>query len=342
MAGFVRLRPRYDLIVLGGGHAGLQAGYKAGLLHQSALILDRGAKYGRSYYAPQMANIPGFPEGISGHKLLDLQLAQVRKVSEWTSYLAPVTVQKVEKDGDGFSVTFERLRTTQTVRGRALVLAMGVVDRIPEVQGSIQPIFPWANQGIVDFCILCDGHKLTGKSVAVIGSGSFAVHSALDLFHFHPSSVTLLSHGRTALEGVEGAEREELEKGLQAHAVRVLPQEIAGFSGIRERRFGVTFRDGAQETFDMGFSAMGWYSTHSEVPASLGGQVTSEGYVATDDDCRVLASDGSGPIPGLYAVGDLRDGWKQVPEAWATAERAVIHAFAFYLEPEEAPKALEP
>ncbi|HUJ78364.1 MAG TPA: FAD-dependent oxidoreductase, partial [Thermoplasmata archaeon] len=78
MAGFVRLRDRYDFIVLGGGHAGLQAALKAALLQYSVLVVDRGPKYSRSYYAPRLENIPGFPEAISGHKLLDLQIAALK------------------------------------------------------------------------------------------------------------------------------------------------------------------------------------------------------------------------------------------------------------------------
>lgn len=342
MAGFVRLKPRYDIVVLGGGHAGLQAGFKAGLLQQTALILDRGLKYSRSFYAPSMMNIPGFPEGVSGHKLLDLQIQQVKSVAKWTDYLAAVTLQKVERDGKEFAITFERLRATQVVRARVLVLALGVVDRIPHVHGSIEPIFPWANNGVVDFCILCDGHKLPGKSVGVLGSDAFAVHSALDLFHFQPSSVSLLTHGQPLLDGMEEAERKALLEQLERHHVKVYPQEIVDFEGIREKRFGVVFADGAKETFDKGFSALGWYTTHDAIPRTLGAKVTEEGYVSTDEDCRVLRADGEGTIPGLYAVGDLRDGWKQIPEAWATAERAVIDAFAFYLEEETGPKTLEP
>jgi thioredoxin reductase (NADPH) len=342
MAGFVRLKPSYDIVVLGGGHAGLQAGYKAGLLHQSALILDRGPKYSRSYYAPQMMNIPGFPDGISGHKLLDLQIEQVRRVSSWTSYLSPVALQKVQQDGNEFVVSFERLRTNQSVRAKVLILALGVVDRIPNVKGAIDPIFPWANQGIVDFCILCDGHSMPGRTVAVIGADSFAVHTALDLFHFRPASVSLLTHGQPLLADLEGEERSALERSLSEHHVPVLPQEIVGFDGIREKKFGVIFQDGSRETFDKGFSALGWYTTHDEIPRSLGLKLTPEGYVATDEDCRALRAEGSGTLPGVYAVGDLRDGWKQIPEAWATAERAVIDAWAFYLQEGTGPKVVEP
>jgi thioredoxin reductase len=70
---------------------------------------------------------------------------------------------------------------------------------------------------------------------------------------------------------------------------------------------------------------------HQAIPRSLGAAFDPEGYVRTDDDCRVLGAEDGQPLPGLYCAGDLRSGWNQIPEAWASAERAVIHAWADYL-----------
>ncbi len=331
MPGFPRLRDRYDLLVLGGGHAGLQAGLKAGLLRKSAAVLDRGPKYSRSYYAPKMMNIPGFPEGVSGHTLLDRQVEAVRRLAEWTDYLTPARVTSAERTDDGFTVDFSWLGQPRRATGRALVLALGVVDRIPEVGGKIDPIFPWANQAIVDFCVLCDGHDLAGRSVGVIGHDAYAARSALELTEFAPTSVELLSHGRRPLEGVGPEERSELERALEEHHIRWVEAEMVGFDEIREHRFGVKFSDGTHRSYDRGFSALGWYDMHAAIPKALGCRFDPEGYVSTDEDCRALAASDGRPIPGLYAVGDLRSGWNQIPEAWATAERAVIHAWAEYL-----------
>jgi thioredoxin reductase (NADPH) len=198
--GFPRLEERYDIAVVGGGHAGLQAAVKAALMQHTAALIDRGPKYSRSYYAPRMMNIPGFPEGVSGHRLLDLQIEAVRR-QEKVGYFTPATVSSVVKEEDGFVVSFEWLKQSRSTRARAVILAMGVVDRIPEVGGKIDPIFPWANQAIVDFCLFCDGHDLVGKSVAVIGHDAFAVRTALDILLFRPTSVEVLTHGRPLLEG---------------------------------------------------------------------------------------------------------------------------------------------
>ncbi len=331
MSGFVRLKPSYDLVIVGGGHAGLQSAHKAALLRRSSVVIDRGPKYSRSYYAPRMANIPGFPGGISGHHLLELQLKAVRESSAWASYVAPARASSAEKTETGYAVTFDWLGQTHRVEGRALVLAMGVVDRVVEIGGKIDPIFPWANQAIVDFCEICDGHDLAGKSVGVIGHDAFAARTALDLLEFAPSAVELLSHGKRPLAGVADEERLELERRLAEHGIRWQESEMVGFDEIREHRFGVRFADGSHRSYDRGFSALGWYDMHDALPRSLGCRFDEEGFVSTDEDCRALSEAEGTAIDGLYVVGDLRSGWNQVPEAWSTAERAVIHAWSAYL-----------
>lgn len=331
MPGFPRLRDRYDFVILGGGHAGLQAGLKAALLNYSAVVIDRGPKYGRSYYSPRMDNIPGFPSGISGHKLLDLQVEALKAQEAKVTYFSPAEgVEAVSREGEYF-VTFDWLKQRQIARGRVLILALGVVDRIPEVGGAIDPIFPWANQGIVNFCILCDGHELPGKSVAVLGHDAFAARTALDLRHFEPASLELLTLGRPLLGAEDSATREGLSRELEAAGISHYDAPITGFDGIREKKFGVKFADGTTRQYDKGFSGLGWYDQHSEIPRSLGCAIDPEGYVVADEDSRALAQGTNSPIPGLYCVGDLRTGWNQIPDAWATAERAVIHAYASYL-----------
>jgi thioredoxin reductase (NADPH) len=331
MTGFPRLKESYDIVVAGGGHAGLQAALKTALLGYKAALIDRGPKFSRSYYAPVMDNIPGFPEGISGHALLDHQVAAVRKVDDGVGYFSPATVRKVERTDAGFTVAFDWLKQDLTARGRAVVLAMGVVDRIPDVAGDIKPIFPWANQALVDFCILCDGHTLGGHSVAVLGHDAFAVRSALDLLHFQPASVEILTLGKPLLDGARPEEAEGLRGALKEKGITHFEPAIAGFDEIREKRFGVRFTDGSHRSYEKGFSALGWWDMHQEIPRSLGCRFDPEGYVVTDEDGRAISEATGEPIPGLYCAGDQRNGWNQIPEAWATAERAVIHAYAEYL-----------
>jgi thioredoxin reductase (NADPH) len=329
--GFPRLKESYDIVTVGGGHAGLQAGLKTALLGHTGALIDRGPKYGRSYYAPVMDNIPGFPEGISGHRLLDLQVEAVRKVDDFVGYFTPASVQGVRRVDGRYETTFDWLKQQLVARSRAVVLAMGVVDRMLEIAGEIKPIFPWANQALVDFCILCDGHTLRGKTVGVLGADAFAARTALDILHFGPTSVELVTHGQPLLGGVPAADAEPLRRALAEHHVGTVESPVVGFDELREKRFGVRFADGSHRSYEKGFSALGWYELHQEIPRSLGCRFDPDGYVLTDEDCRALSDETGEPIPGLYCVGDQRNGWNQIPEAWATAERAVIHAYADYL-----------
>jgi thioredoxin reductase (NADPH) len=331
MPGLPRLKDAYDLVIVGGGHAGLQAAHKAALLGHTAALIDRGPKFGRSYYAPVMDNIPGFPDGVSGHALLDLQVQAVRRDEERVGYFAPAVAREVRPSSAGYEVPFEWLKQELVARGRAVVLAMGVVDRMPEVGGEIKGIFPWANAAIVDFCILCDGHTFGGKSVAVIGHDPFAARTALDLLHFQPASVELLTHGHPLFEGARADEATPLKAALEEHHIGVVESAMTGYDEIREKRFGVTFADGSHRSYEKGFCALGWYDLHQEMPRSLGCAFDADGFVVTDEDCRAISAATGRPIPGLYCVGDQRNGWNQIPEAWATAERAVIHAYAEYL-----------
>lgn len=330
MAGFPRLAPSYDLVVVGGGHAGLQAGLKAGLLHHTAAIVARGPKFGRSFYAPRMDNIPGFPEGISGHKLLDLQLAALKSVADRVGYFSPATALAARRTGEGFEVDFEWLRGTHTARSRAVVLATGLVDRMPSIDGTIDALFPWANLGIVDFCEFCDGHTLTGLAVAVLGHDRFAAETALSLRHFAPRAVSLLTSGVPLLSDETAEGRADLLGRLVAAEVPVVEGAIVGYDDLRERKFGVRLADGASLHFDKGFSALGWWGDSTVLARSLGASLDRSGNVRVDEDNRALDESGA-PVPGLYCVGDLAHGWNQIPEAWAQAERAVIHAYAAFL-----------
>jgi thioredoxin reductase (NADPH) len=328
--GFPRLRDEYDVVIVGGGHAGLHAGVKAALLHHSAAIIDRGPKYSRSFYAPRMENIPG-SENVSGHALLDRQIAQVRRAENRVGYFTPARALEVRRTDAGYEVDFDWLAQKRTTRGRALVLAMGVVDRMPDVAGDIEKVFTWANLGLVNFCIFCDGHEFPGLSLGVLGHDAYAVQTAIDLLHFEPKSVELLTNGRPLLEGVPDRDRTALLDALAEKGVAVETARVVGYGGLRERRFDVQLEGGTTRSYDRGFSALGWYDMHQAIPRSLGSRFDAEGYVVTDEECRVLSDTTGDPIPGLYCIGDQRNGWNQIPEAWATAERAIIHAYGFYL-----------
>jgi thioredoxin reductase (NADPH) len=325
----------WDVLVVGGGPIGLHAGFKAGLLNLKAVVADKGRKWSRAYHVPKFHNIPCYPEGMSGKELINRLRKALMDFKDSVSLEDFVIIERIERDGVLFkSIGFHHpTKTPREYRSRTVILATGVVDTQPLVRGDIKAIFPYANEGLLHYCLLCDGNLVKGQSVAVLGSGQKAIRLVDNLLHFKPKGLTIITDGRKLLAG--GPDRElsrykELEGKLESEGVAVVEEKIAGVFGVEKGVFGLQFTDGRELSFDKAFSALGFYKMNNELAVQLGGALDSEGYILVDGDCRVLDEDG-GAIPGLYAVGDINFNWNQVVIGFGDAERALIHAFTEYL-----------
>lgn len=323
----------YDFVVVGGGPVGLHAGLKAALLNHTALVLDKGRKWCRIWFVPRIDNIPTYPSGISGEELVNAERRALRMYRDRVELYDLFEVVDIRKE-DLFHLRAinKKERKMEELESRVVILATGVVDRQPEINGSIQPILSYANKGLVHYCLLCDGHMMAGEDVAVLGHQGLAVDTALDLGWFEARSVAILTNGREmfAGESIHEDERKKRLSRLTEQGVKIIRERIVSLFGLEKILFGVRFSDGSERRFDSGMVALGLYRINNELAVKLGGKLDKEGYVLTDEDCRVLdISDNA--IEGLYAVGDLRNDWNQIPIGFGDAERAVIHAHAFYL-----------
>lgn len=323
----------YDFIVVGGGPVGLHAGLKAALLNQTALVLDKGRKWCRVWFVPRIDNVPGFPDGVSGAELVKAGRSALKKYDKKVTLKDFYEVKSIEKH-DRFKVKALNNRTnrTEVFESKAVILATGVVDRQPEIEGSIKHILPYANKGLVHYCLFCDGHMMTGQDVAVFGHDEFAVHTAEDLNWFEAKSITIMTNGKKMFEGKDKDETEkgELKDKLDEINVEIVTNRINGLFGLDENFLGVKFEGGPEKRFDAGMAALGLYKVNNELATFLGGKLDDEGYVVTDSECRVLNKDGV-PIEGFYAVGDIKSEWNQIVIGYGDAERAVINAYAYLL-----------
>jgi thioredoxin reductase (NADPH) len=323
----------YDFIVVGGGPVGLHAGLKAALLNHTALVLDKGRKWCRVWFVPRIDNIPGFPDGISGAELVNTGRAALKKYEKKVQLKDFYEVKNIEK-GETYKVKALNNRTnrTEVFESKAVILATGISDNQPQIEGSIQHILPYAGKGLVHYCMFCDGHQMTGQDVAVFGHTKFAVNTAMDLGWFEAKSVTILTNGKEMFEGenLNEIERKEILDKLANHEVDVVTTEIANLFGLDDDVLGLKFTDGSERKYEAGMSALGVYRINNELATRLGGKLDSGGYVVIDSDSRVLDHSGD-PIEGLYAAGDVTNDWNQIPIGFGHAERAVINAYGFYL-----------
>ncbi len=153
----------YDIMIIGGGEAGLSAAICAALMNRTVAVVDRGIEASRDQWARNYLNYPGFPDGISAEALRELgdkQAALYGMERIWDEVAA------LRSTEDGFVAEGR----DGLYRARATILAPGVMDGRPEVENSAD--FEGYD---VHYCLLCDGYEMQGTRVAVIGNTDSAV-----------------------------------------------------------------------------------------------------------------------------------------------------------------------
>ena len=168
-------RSAYDLVIIGGGPAGLAAAIYAAREGIDAIVVDASALGGQAGISDRIDNYPGFPEGISGSELVERFVAQARRYG--VELLSAVSVAGLETDGKSV-VTL--LSSGQQLVSAAAIVATGSKYRRLDVPGEDELI----GSG-VHFCATCDGPFYKGADeVVVIGGGNSALEEGLHLSEF--------------------------------------------------------------------------------------------------------------------------------------------------------------
>jgi thioredoxin reductase (NADPH) len=306
-----------DVAIVGAGPVGLHAALKVALLGMSAVVVDKSRKRSRAFFIPRMDNIPGLP-GVSGANLMQLQRQNLGNYRDRVQIVDDTEVIDIAREGDIFVLNCAGKQSA--MKARTVLLATGLVDRQPEIGGTITKILPFANRNLVHYCILCDGHTAKQKNLCVIGYSSAAASMALNLLFFEAASVVLLTHGNE-LEDLNDLER------LREKSIPVLRDEIIDLVGLENYKFGVVLKSRETRYFDSGYVSLGYYHTGVDLGLKLGGHLSEDGFLVTNEDGQLLRDDGT-PIEGVFAVGDVRNSWNQIPIGWGDAEKAVISIFS--------------
>jgi thioredoxin reductase len=263
-----------DVVIVGGGPAGLTAALVLGRCRRRVLICDNG----RPRNAASRA-LHGYltRDGIAPSELLRLGRDEL---GPYDIAIRQVTVVDVQRIPEGFSVTLE---SGEAVIARVVLLATGVRDHLPQVEGID------ACLGISAFhCPYCDGWEVRDRRLVVIGvrGGATSLALALKTWSNH---VTICSNGPAHLAG---RHREQ----LAAQHIEVHQAQIVRLDHDRGQARQIMLQDGASVPCDAVFFATG-QSPHCDLPRRLGCEFTRRGTVKTD---RL----GHTRVPGLYVVGD--------------------------------------
>ncbi|MFJ9038824.1 NAD(P)/FAD-dependent oxidoreductase [Streptomyces sp. NPDC102406] len=215
--------PGYDVVVVGGGAAGLNAALTLGRARRTVLLVDAGQQ--RNAPAHSMHNYLGH-EGIAPADFLALARQEVARFGTRT---VQASVVAAERAGDGhFAVSLDN---GTVVRGRRLLLATGLVDELPDVPGIAER---WARD--VLHCPYCHGWEVRDQAIGILATGPVGVEQAL-LWSQWSEDITLFTHVGPPLDDTARAR-------LAARNVRVVEGEAVRLDVRDDRLRGVVLADG--------------------------------------------------------------------------------------------------
>ena len=268
----------YDIIIVGGGPAGLTAGIYAARAGKKVLVLEGKALGGQIVNAPDVRNFPGIPS-ISG---VDLAMNMYKQVQEF-----------------GGEVKFERAMGIKDkivhtdggeYRAKAIILATGAENRKLGLYGEDQLV----GKG-VSYCATCDGNFYKDKVVAVIGGGNTALEDTAYLANV--AKKVYLIHRREEFRGDEAniskvKELSNVEMILSANVREILGEEKV--SGLE-----IELKDGERKAIDVDgvFFAIGYVPQADEFADSV--EIDKDGYIKTKDGIHTSTE-------GIYVAGDAR------------------------------------
>ena len=298
-----------DLVIIGGGPAGLSAGIYAVRSGLRTAVVEREALGGQVATTPIVENYPGFTS-VGGKTLVDIMVSHALQYVQIFQGEAVVDVQA----GNPITVLTNRRKFLT----KSVLLSTGATHRHLGVPGESR----LSGRG-VSYCSTCDGPLFKGKKVVMVGGGNSAVTEALHLFHMGVD-VTLI-HRRDKLRA-----QDVLAKQLSDNNIPVLwdseIKEINGEQRVEEIQI-VNNKSGETTTFktDGVFVAIG-YTPAIELAEMMGLEINEDGYIKHDGKHRTN-------VPGIYSAGDVEGGYKQIVTASGQGAEAAMTIFEDMINP---------
>jgi len=301
----------YDVIIIGGGPAGLTAGIYAMRAALKTVLIERGVFGGQVAITKGVENYPGFIE-IGGFELCEKFLEHAK------SYNLEILEKEVIATEPGVEYHSVRLGDGTVLQAHAVILAAGGTARKLNAPGELENF----GKG-VSYCATCDGFFFRGKTVAVVGGGDTALEDALYLAKI--TQKVYLIHRRDAFRGSRILQQRVFAEPrieiLFNTVVTTINSDAGGVNGIslKDTQNGAS-RDVATDGV---FIFVGFAPNNQLVPAGI--KMNTTGYVITDEKCETN-------IAGIFAVGDLRQKYaNQIVLAAADGCTAALAA-AHYVE----------
>jgi len=303
----------FDVVVCGGGPAGLSAALWCGRYRRKTLVIDAGNQ--RNLPANASHGYLTF-DSCSPAEFLERARADVDSYPEVARRSGRVT--GIEKDDEGFIVSTEdgQVRTTR------VILAMGVTDTKPDIPG-----FEDVYGKHVFHCSSCDGYESRDLDVVAIGWDKHSAGYALDLLEWG-ARVSLVTNGNT----FAGDEPERA--ALDRHHIELIEDEVVEFLAEEHRMTGVVLASGRRLSAQRAFFSIA-HEPRCELAVALGCATDDEGYLKVGEH-------GETTVEHVYAAGDITPGEQLVAVAAAEGVVAGIACAMSLRGQETAPGAPDP
>jgi thioredoxin reductase (NADPH) len=301
---------KYEVIIIGGGPAGLTAGLYTSRAGLKCLLIERGIVGGQIINATLVENYPGFPQGISGAELGSLMHQQAVK------YGLEIVAAEVAgiKRGQTYSIS----TTEGDYEATAIIIAAGSEYRKLGVPGEER----FTGHG-VSYCATCDGFFFRDREVAVIGGGDTAITDALELTR-HVKKVYVI-HRRDELRAGQVLQQRAFAEPKLEFMWSTVVEKLVGYKMLEETKLR-NVKTGKFSTLKVTgiFVAIGLTpNSHSFINVV---DLDDTGYIVTDEIMTTSA-------PGIFAAGDIRkNSPRQIGAAVGDGITAAISAFKYVQE----------
>ncbi len=295
----------YDILIVGGGPAGLTAAVYALRASKSVLVVEKAGFGGQIAFSPKVENIPG-TQSISGSEFADKLVGQAIALG---ADVEIECVQSVEKNGDVFAVSTEE---GSIFEAKAVILAVGVKHRMLGLEGEEELV----GNGL-SFCAVCDGAFYAGQDVAMIGGGNSALQEALLLSEVC-RKVTVVQNlpdftGEKALsDALVQKENVEVLFNTTVKAYNTADGALCGLT-LHSEQTG----EDSEIAVGGAFLAVGLIP-ENDAFAKLAA-LNDYGYFAADEHCL-------GDVDGVFVAGDCRQ--KAIRQVVTAASDGAVAAMA--------------
>lgn len=278
----------YDVVIIGGGAAGLTSAIYCGRSKLKTLLIEKSLVGGLATYTNEVVNYPGFPEGITGTELMNLFHKQAKNfgVEFKLTDVKSVNFEEEDKLVETFRIIYH---------AKSVIISTGGKPRITQATNEEKFVY---DKGI-SFCATCDAAFYTNKTVMVVGSGDAAIEEGIFLTKFAKKVIMSVRRDKGNIRANKIAQEEAMKNPKMEFIWNTMVNSFEGDERLNKVILRNLKTDELVDVIVDGCFLFIGYEPNTEI---FKGKInlTDIGYILTNENMKTN-------IEGVFAVGDVRE-----------------------------------